>query len=47
MHGTVTLSLVLAEWGLCTLSLVAQTPTANAEQQVHAVAQSQNACQPL
>jgi hypothetical protein len=36
MHRTVTLSLLLAACGLCGLSLVAQTPPADADQQVHA-----------
>jgi hypothetical protein len=36
MHRTVTLSLMLAACGMCGLSLVAQTPPANADQQVHA-----------
>ena len=36
MHRTVTLSLMIAAYGLCGLSLVAQTPTANVDQQVHA-----------
>ena len=36
MHRTVILSLMLAACGLCGLSLVAQTPPANADQQVHA-----------
>src|SRR4030095_2320310 len=36
MHRTVTVSLLLVAWGLCGLSLVAQTPPGNAEQQVHA-----------
>jgi hypothetical protein len=36
MHRTVTLSLMLAAFGTCGLSLVAQTPPANADQQVHA-----------
>ena len=36
MHRTVALSLLLAVCGLCGLSLVAQTPPSNADQQVHA-----------
>ena len=36
MHRTVTLALMLAACGLCGLSLAAQTPPANADQQVHA-----------
>ena len=36
MLRTVTVSLMLAACGLCGLSLVAQTPAANADQQVHA-----------
>ena len=36
MHRTVTLSFLLAACGLCGLSLVAQTPPENADQQVHA-----------
>jgi hypothetical protein len=36
MQRTVTLSLMLAACGMCGLALVAQTPPANADQQVHA-----------
>ena len=36
MQRTVTLSLMLAVCGMCGLSLVAQAPPANADQQVHA-----------
>jgi hypothetical protein len=36
MHRTVTLSVMLAACGMCGLSLVAQVPPANADQQVHA-----------
>jgi hypothetical protein len=36
MHRTVTLSLLLAACGVCGLSLVAQTPAADGDQEVHA-----------